>query len=29
MKEENKEVFIGIREDVIQMGYSPCGRCKP
>ena len=29
MKEKNKEVFIGIREDVIQLGYSPCGRCKP
>ena len=29
IKEKNKEVFIGIREDVIQMGYSPCGRCKP
>ncbi|MBU5474244.1 DNA/RNA non-specific endonuclease [Roseburia sp. MSJ-14] len=29
MKEKNKEAFTGSREEVIEMGYSPCGRCKP
>lgn len=29
MKEENKGVYKGTREDVIDQGYSPCGRCKP
>lgn len=29
IKEENKETFTGNREDLIQEGYSPCGRCKP
>ena len=29
MKEKNKQVFTGSREEVIEMGYSPCGRCKP
>lgn len=29
MKEKNKQVFTGTREEVIEMGYSPCERCKP
>lgn len=29
MKEENKKLFSGTREEVINMGYSPCGHCKP
>ena len=29
MKEKNKQVFTGTREEAIEMGYSPCGRCKP
>ena len=29
MKEKNKQYFQGTREEVIAMGYIPCGRCKP
>ena len=29
MKEENKETFVGQREDLIQRGYVPCGQCQP
>ena len=29
MKEKNKEVFSGTREDVIARGYAPCKRCNP
>ncbi|MBQ1839381.1 MAG: hypothetical protein II127_07165, partial [Ruminococcus sp.] len=29
LKEKNKLEFVGSREEVIEMGYSPCGRCKP
>lgn len=29
MKEENKQEFLGKRDEVISHGYSPCGRCKP
>ena len=29
MKEKNKKVFTGTREEAIEMGYSPCERCKP
>ena len=29
MKEKNKELFTGSRDEVISMGYSPCGKCKP
>lgn len=29
MKEENREVFSGTRENLIEMGYTPCGSCKP
>ena len=29
MKDKNKEYFTGTREEVIAMGYSPCGNCKP
>lgn len=25
----NKEVYTGYREDLINMGYEPCKRCKP
>lgn len=29
MKEKNKEIYIGNREDIINMGYVPCKRCNP
>lgn len=29
MKDKNKQVFTGTREDVISMGYDPCGNCCP
>ncbi len=29
MKEENKQEYLGTRDEVISYGYSPCGRCKP
>ena len=29
MKDENKQEFHGTRNEVIAIGYSPCGRCKP
>lgn len=29
MSEKNKEAFSGAREEVLKMGYSPCGICKP
>ena len=28
-KEANKELFHGTREELLQKGYEPCGRCKP
>lgn len=28
-KESNKAYFTGTRDEVIQKGYSPCGRCFP
>ena len=29
MKESNKRTYTGTREQVIEMGYKPCGRCHP
>lgn len=29
MKEKNKSYYTGTRDEVIGMGYEPCGRCKP
>lgn len=29
MKEENRRDFYGTREEAIDMGYEPCGTCKP
>jgi len=29
MKDYNKQEFTGTREDVIAMGYEPCGKCHP
>lgn len=29
MKEKNKQVYTGSREEVINMGYVPCKRCNP
>ena len=29
ISEDNKEIYKGSREDLIQEGYSPCGRCHP
>ena len=29
MKEKNREAFTGSREELIEMGYSPCGKCNP
>jgi DNA-entry nuclease len=29
MADKNKEFFTGSREEVIAMGYKPCGNCRP
>ena len=29
MKESNKKSFTGDRDDVLSLGYSPCGNCNP
>lgn len=29
MKEHNKKLFFGTREEAIELGYVPCGICKP
>lgn len=29
MSEENKEEYIGVRDDLISAGYDPCKRCNP
>ena len=29
MKEKNKKVYTGKREEVIEQGYDPCGNCHP
>ncbi len=29
MKEKNKQIYTGSREEVISMGYVPCKRCNP
>jgi len=29
MKDYNKQEFTGTRDDVIAMGYEPCGKCHP
>lgn len=29
MNESNKYYYTGLRDEVIAMGYSPCGRCHP
>lgn len=29
IKPQNKKEFTGSREDVTELGYEPCGRCKP
>ena len=29
ISDKNKEVFKGTREEVIEKGYEPCGKCKP
>ena len=29
IKEENREVYTGSREDLIAEGYAPCGQCNP
>ena len=29
MKEKNKQEYHGTREEVLSMGYVPCGRCHP
>lgn len=29
IKEKNKELFHGSREEIISRGYDPCGRCHP
>lgn len=28
-KKENKEEFVGNREDLLEQGYEPCGKCNP
>lgn len=29
IKESNKSSFTGTRDELIDKGYDPCGRCKP
>ncbi len=29
IRTSNQSEYSGIREDIIRMGYEPCGRCKP
>ena len=29
MKEKNKQIYTGSRDEVINMGYVPCKRCNP
>ena len=29
MKEKNKKEYSGSRDEIVSMGYSPCGRCNP
>lgn len=29
IKDQNRKVFEGRREEVVAMGYSPCGVCNP
>lgn len=29
MKEKNKAYFSGTRDEAIELGYKPCGRCNP
>lgn len=29
MKESNKIFYTGTRDEIINMGYSPCGNCRP
>jgi len=29
MKDKNRRYFTGTREEAMEAGYSPCGRCKP
>lgn len=29
MKDKNKQAFTGSRDEVIAMGYDPCGQCNP
>lgn len=29
MSESNKKEYTGTRNDLVEMGYEPCGRCKP
>lgn len=29
MKEKNREEFFGTREELLEAGYFPCGRCRP
>lgn len=29
MKDKNKDYYHGLREDLINQGYTPCGNCRP
>lgn len=29
MQESSRQEYVGSRDDLIEQGYSPCGRCKP
>lgn len=29
IKESNRKEYHGVREEIIEMGYDPCGRCHP
>lgn len=29
IKEKNRSTFTGTREDILELGYKPCGNCHP
>ena len=29
ISDKNKETFTGTREELIEQGYEPCGKCNP
>lgn len=29
MSDKNKQIYVGTRDDLLEMGYEPCGQCHP